>query len=107
MFQEDDPCRRRHVHLCACIAPTASAQTYTGNLKAVGLTANNELVSFSTGAPRLSSRSIGTISGTLAADSEIVGIDYRVQDAVCTPSAVAAASTSSTPATRPRPSSTS
>ncbi len=61
-------------------APAALAQSYTGNLKAVGLTANNELVSFTTGAPRLSSKLIGTISGTLAADSEIVGIDYRVQD---------------------------
>ena len=62
------------------LAPAAVAQSSTANLKVIGLTANNELIGFTTAAPRLTSRLIGTIAGTRAADSEIVGIDYRVQD---------------------------
>jgi len=62
------------------LAPAALAQSSTANLKVIGLTANNELIGFTTAAPRLTSRLIGTIAGTRAADSEIVGIDYRVQD---------------------------
>ncbi len=61
-------------------APAAMAQSSIGNLKAIGLTANNELISFTTVAPRLSSRLIGIVAGIRAGDSEIVGIDYRVQD---------------------------
>ena len=62
------------------LAPAALAQSSTANLKVIGLTANNELISFTTSAPRLTSRLIGTVAGTRAADSVIVGIDYRVQD---------------------------
>ena len=61
-------------------APAASAQNSTANLRVFGLTADNTLISFTTAAPRLSSRVVGTITGTLPADSEIVGIDFRVQD---------------------------
>jgi len=61
-------------------APAAFAQASTANLRVFGLTADNELVSFTTAAPRLSTRAIGTISGLSAADSVIVGIDFRVQD---------------------------
>lgn len=64
----------------AALVPTANAQTLTGNLTAFGLTADNTLIRFTTGAPRLSSRVIGSITGTAAGDSEIVGIDFRVQD---------------------------
>lgn len=62
------------------VAPAALAQSFTGNLTAFGLTADNTLVRFTTGAPRLSSRVVGSITGTLPADSQIVGIDFRVQD---------------------------
>ena len=64
----------------AAFAPSAFAQSATFNLRAVGLTADNELIAFRTAAPRATSRLIGTIAGTNAADAEIVGIDYRVQD---------------------------
>lgn len=62
------------------LAPAAQAQSSTANLRAVGLTADNELIAFRTAAPRATSQLIGTITGTLPADAEIVGIDYRVQD---------------------------
>ncbi|WP_293373512.1 DUF4394 domain-containing protein [Nevskia sp.] len=61
-------------------APAAMAQSSTANLRVFGITADNTLISFTTAAPRLTSRVVGTITGTLAADSEIVGIDFRVQD---------------------------
>lgn len=64
----------------AAFASAAHAQTSTANLRAFGLTADNELISFRTAAPRATSRLIGTISGTLPADAEIVGMDFRPSD---------------------------
>jgi len=58
----------------------AHAQTTTAALRVIGLTDDQRLISFNTAAPRLTTREIGVIAGLAAADTQIVGIDFRIQD---------------------------
>ncbi|MFF8036311.1 DUF4394 domain-containing protein [Streptomyces sp. NPDC016626] len=59
-------------------AVAAADEKYPGGLDVVGLTLDQQLVSFSEKAPS-SPRSLGQIRG-LEKDSKLVGIDYRVQN---------------------------
>lgn len=49
------------------------------NLRVIGLSGDRTLVRFDTERPR-AARSVGKVTGLAAADHDLVGIDYRVQD---------------------------
>src|SRR5687767_485359 len=50
-----------------------------GPLRVVGLTHDGQLVCFSEHAPRRT-REIGYVSGLIAPDTTLIGVDFRVQD---------------------------
>jgi hypothetical protein len=59
-------------------AASSGASASPENLRAIGLTAQGELIRFDTGAPR-DARAAQRVTG-LQLDTRLVGIDYRIQD---------------------------